>query len=165
MLVDDDEVSIEVSRKILSVFDMKLDVATSGLGAIDMVLNHDYDVVFMDLSMPIMNGVEAMQEIRDLEGTKYAILPIIALDPDAIEGNRSTNLTAGFTDSLVKPIELRRVAAILKDCLPQDKLQERSDDVRLLMEGSRFGKGLMRLSESLDVEGAIQKIGGRQIHE
>ena len=160
LLVDDDEVSIEVSRKVLSAFDMKLDVATSGLGAIDMVLNHDYDVVFMDLSMPIMNGIEAMQEIRDLEGSKYAILPIIALDPDAIEGNRSSNLTAGFTDSIVKPIELRRVAAILKDCLPQDKLQERSDDVRLLMEGSRFGKGLIRLSESLDVEGAIQKIGG-----
>lgn len=160
LLVDDDEVSIEVSKKVLSAFDMKLDVATSGLGAIDMVLNHDYDVVFMDLSMPIMNGIEAMQEIRDLEGSKYAILPIIALDPDAIEGSRSSNLTAGFTDSLVKPIELRRVAAILKDCLPQDKLQERSDDIRLLMEGSRFGKGLKRLSESLDVEGAIQKIGG-----
>ncbi len=160
LLVDDDDVSIEVSRKVLSAFEMKLDVATSGLGAIDMVLNHDYDVVFMDLSMPIMNGIEAMQEIRDLDGSKYAILPIIALDPDAIEGNRSSNLSAGFTDSIVKPIELQRVAAILKDCLPQDKLQERSDDIRLLIEGSRFGQGLMRLSESIDVEGAIQKIGG-----
>lgn len=160
LIVDDDEVSIEVSRKVLSAFDMKLDVATSGLGAIDMVLNHDYDVVFMDLAMPIMNGIEAMKEIRDLDGMKYAILPIIALDPDALESNRSSNLTAGFTDSLIKPIELRRVAAILKDCLPQDKVKERSDDIRLLIEGSRFGKGLIRLSESLDVEGAIQKIGG-----
>lgn len=160
LLVDDDEVSIEVSKKVLSSFDMKLDVATSGLGAIDMVLNEDYDVVFMDLSMPIMNGIDAMKEIRELDGIKYAMLPIIALDPDAIEGNRSNHITAGFTDSMVKPIESRRVAAILKDCLPEDKLQERSDDMKLLIEGSRFREGLVRLQESLEVEEAIQKIGG-----
>lgn len=160
LLVDDDDVSIEVSKKVLTSFDMKLDVATSGLSAIDMVLNHDYDVVFMDLSMPIMNGLDAMKEIRDLDDIKYAILPIIALDPDAIEGNRSNNITAGFTDSMVKPIEPRRVAAILKDCLPEDKLQERSDDMKLLIEGSRFREGLVRLQESLDVEEAIQRIGG-----
>ena len=160
LLVDDDEVSVEVSRKVLTSFDMKLDVATSGLSAIDMVLNHDYDVVFMDLSMPIMNGVDAMREIRDLDDIKYAMLPIIALDPDAIEGNRGNNITAGFTDSIVKPMEPRRVAAILKDCLPEKKLQERSDDVKLLIEGSRFCEGLRRLQESLDVEEAIQRIGG-----
>ncbi|MBO4952468.1 MAG: response regulator [Lachnospiraceae bacterium] len=160
LLVDDDEVSIEVSRKVLTSFDMKLDVATSGFSAIDMVLNHDYDVVFMDLSMPIMSGVDAMREIRELDDIKYAMLPVIALDPDAIEGNRSSNITAGFTDSIVKPIEPRRVAAILKDCLPEEKLQERSDDVKLLIEGSRFRDGLLRLQESLDVEEAIAKIGG-----
>ena len=160
LLVDDDEVSIEVSRKVLTSFDMKLDVATSGLGAIDMVLNHEYDVVFMDLSMPIMNGIDAMKEIRELDDIKYAMLPIIALDPDAIEGNRGSHISAGFTDSMVKPIEPRRVAAILKDCLPENKLQERSDDIRLLIEGSRFREGLIRLQETLDVEEAIQRIGG-----
>ena len=160
LLVDDDEVSIEVSRKVLTSFDMKLDVATSGLSAIDMVLNHEYDVVFMDLSMPIMNGIDAMKEIRELDDIKYAMLPIIALDPDAIEGNRGSHISAGFTDSMVKPIEPRRVAAILKDCLPEDKLQERSDDIRLLIEGSRFREGLIRLQETLDVEEAIQRIGG-----
>ena len=111
LLVDDDEVSIEVSRKVLTSFDMKLDVATSGLSAIDMVLNHEYDVVFMDLSMPIMNGIDAMKEIRELDDIRYAMLPIIALDPDAIEGNRGSHISAGFTDSMVKPIEPRRVAA------------------------------------------------------
>ena len=72
------------------------------------------------------------------------MLPIIALDPDAIEGNRGSHISAGYTDSMVKPIEPRRVAAILKDCLPEDKLQERSDDIRLLIEGSRFREGLLR---------------------
>lgn len=160
LLVDDEEVSIEVGRKVLTSFDMKLDVATSGLSAIDMVLNHEYDVVFMDLSMPIMNGLEAMKEIRELDGIQYAMLPIIALDSDAIEGNRGSHISEGFTDSIVKPIEPRRVAAILKDCLPGDKLLERSDDIKLLIEGSRFREGLLRLQESLDVEEAIQRIGG-----
>ena len=160
LLVDDEEVSIEVSKKVLTAFDMKLDVATSGLSAIDMVLNHDYDVVFMDLSMPIMNGKDAMLEIRELSDLKYTMLPIIALDPDAVEENRAANLAAGFTDSLVKPMEFRRVAAILKDCLPENKLQERTDDIRLLIEGSRFQEALSHLAPTIDAQTAIEKIGG-----
>lgn len=160
LLVDDNEVSVEVSKKILSGFEMKLDVASSGLSAIDMVLNHEYDVVFMDLSMPIMNGTEAMQEIRELAGMEYSVLPIIALDSDAIEGNKADHLAAGFTDSMVKPMEARRVAAILKDCLPGDKLQERSDDIKILIEGSRFREGLTKMMPYMDVEDAIKRMGG-----
>ncbi|MBQ8412037.1 MAG: response regulator, partial [Lachnospiraceae bacterium] len=60
LLVDDEDVSREVSLKTLKQFEMKVDVASSGIRAIDMVMNNDYDVVFMDLSMPIMNGIDAM---------------------------------------------------------------------------------------------------------
>lgn len=160
LLVDDDDVSREVSAKILQQFEMKVDVASSGVGAIDMVMNHEYDVVFMDLSMPIMNGMDAMREIREIEGDTYAYLPIIAMDTNAIEENKERLLGEGFTDSLLKPIEPRRIAAILRDCLPQSKIKEKSSDTEQYIAGSRYGEGLERLKSYIDVGETIEKIGG-----
>ncbi|MBE5945669.1 MAG: response regulator [Lachnospiraceae bacterium] len=160
LLVDDDEVSREVSLKALSQFEMKIDVASSGVSAIDMALNNDYDVVFMDVAMPIMNGMEAMMEIRELADVKYSILPIIAMDTNAIEENKEELLSAGFTDSVLKPMDIKRVAAILKDCLPEDKIKEKANDIEQYIEESRYGEGLNRLREYLDIEVAIGKIGG-----
>lgn len=160
LLVDDDDVSRELSAKTLGQFELKVDVASSGVGAIDMVMNNTYDVVFMDLSMPIMNGMEAMQEIREIEGEPYKLLPIIAMDTNAIEENRDSLLRAGFTDSLIKPIDVRRAAAILRDCLPESKIKEKAGDVEQYIEGSRYGEGLLRLKDYIDVENAIMKIGG-----
>ena len=160
LLVDDEEVSREVSYKVLAQFEMKVDVASSGVNAIDMVMNSDYDVVFMDLSMPIMNGLDAMREIRELEDEKYIMLPIIAMDSDAIEENKSKHIEEGFTDSIVKPMDVRKVAAILKDCLPEDKIKEKSNDISKYVEGSRYSDGLYKLEEHIDVESAIEKIGG-----
>lgn len=160
LLVDDDDVSREVSAKILERFEMKVDVASSGVGAIDMVMNHEYDVVFMDLTMPIMSGLDAMREIREIDGDAYAYLPIIAMDTNAIEENKDKLLGEGFTDSLLKPLEPRRIAAILKDCLPESKIKEKSNDMDKYISGSRYGEGLNKLKPYIDVEGAITKIGG-----
>lgn len=160
LLVDDDEVSREVTAKALAPFEMKIDVASSGVSAIDMVMNNDYDVIFMDLSMPIMNGTDAMKEIREIEDDKYKLLPIISMDTDAIEENKAKLLAEGFTDSMVKPIELRRAAAILKDCLPEDKLKEKTSDIKRYIEESRYSEGLFRLMPMIDVENTIEKIGG-----
>ncbi|MGN0435461.1 MAG: response regulator, partial [Wujia sp.] len=160
LVVDDEDVSREVAVKILERFEMKIDVASSGLGAIDMVLNNDYDVVFLDLSMPVMNGIEVMKEIRELSGDGYEYLPIIAMETNAIEEDKEGLLEEGFTDSLLKPIDARRVAAILKDCLPQDKIRERTNDIEIYIEGSRFGEGLEKIKPYVDVVVAIEKIGG-----
>ena len=160
LLVDDEDVSREVSMKLLKQFEMKVDVASTGLSAIDMVMNNEYDVVFMDLSMPIMNGVDAMKEIRELEGDKYSMLSIVAMDTDAIEENKAQLLSWGFTDSILKPMDLRRVAAILKDCLPESKIKEKTNDIEQYIEGSRYKEGLENISQYVDVEYALEKIGG-----
>ncbi len=160
LVVDDDDVSRHVAVKVLTDFETKVDEASSGVSAIDLVMNNDYDVIFMDLTMPIMNGIETMQEIRELDGTKYAILPIIAMDTDAIEGDSASLLEAGFTDRLIKPMESRRVAAILKDCLSEEKIKERAGIVEQYIDNSRFKDGLCKLKDSLEVEYVLERIGG-----
>lgn len=160
LLVDDDDVSREVSAKTLLTFEMQLDQVSSGVRAIDMVMNHSYDVVFMDLSMPIMNGVDAMREIREIAGDAYSQLPILSMDTNAIEENREELLGAGFTDNLVKPIDVRRVAAILRDCLPESKIKEKINDAAYYIQESRYGEGLEKMKPYIDVEYAISRIGG-----
>ncbi len=160
LLVDDEEVSRQVALKTLGEFDMKIDVATSGVQAIDMIMNKQYNVIFMDLGMPIMNGVEAMKEIRELEGTEYMMLPIIAMDSDAIEEHSQSLIEEGFTESIIKPLELRRVAAILKDCLPEDLIKEKSSETEQHIDNSRYRDGLVKLKDTIEIEYAIEKIGG-----
>ncbi len=160
LLVDDEEVSRQVALKTLGEFDMKIDVATSGVAAIDMIMNKEYNVIFMDLSMPIMNGLETMKEIRELDGSEYMMLPIIAMDTDAIEEHSQSLIEEGFTDSVVKPLELRRVAAILKDCLPEDMIKEKSSETEQHIDNSRFRDGLVKLKDNIEIEYAIEKIGG-----
>lgn len=160
LIVDDDEQNLDITKKLLSKFEMKIDEASSGINAIDMIMNNNYDVVLMDLSMPIMNGTDTMKEIREIEGEGFDILPIISMDTDAIDKNRDKLLEAGFTDTLVKPIDIRRAAAILKDCLPQSKIQEKTSNISEYIQGSRYRDGLLSLEDVVDVENTIEKIGG-----
>ncbi len=160
LVVEADEVSLEVSKKALTSFEMKVDTASTGLAAIDMVLNHDYDVVFIDLSMPVMSGTDTMKEIRDLSDLKYQTLPIIAINSDAIQTDQDSLIEAGFTDSILKPMEVRRLAAILKDCLPETKISEKTGDIADYIENSRYGDGLVKLTQHFSVEDAIRRIGG-----
>ncbi len=160
LVVDDEEVSREVSVKTLESFEMSIDTADSGVSAIDMVMNNDYDVVFMDLAMPIMNGTDTMKEIRSLEGDKYLLLPIISLDYDAVSDNSDILLENGFTGSLLKPMDIRRVAAMLKDCLPEDKLKEKSSNVIQNIKNSKYADELYKLEDEINIRKAIEKIGG-----
>ncbi len=160
LVVDDEEVSREVSVKTLESFEMSIDTADSGVSAIDMVMNNDYDVVFMDLAMPIMNGTDTMKEIRGLEGDKYLLLPIISLDYDAVSDNSDILLENGFTGTLLKPMDVRRVAAMLKDCLPEDKIKEKSSNVIENIKNSKYADELYKLEEEINIRKAIEKIGG-----
>ncbi|MBR4515043.1 MAG: response regulator [Lachnospiraceae bacterium] len=122
LVVDDDDVSLELSVTTLKNFGIEVATAGSGMSAIDFVMNEQFDVCFIDLSMPVMNGVDTMKEIRELSDDSFATLPIVAMDMDAIEADKSSLLGEGFTDSIVKPMEPRRIAAILRDCLPESKI-------------------------------------------
>ena len=122
LVVDDDEVSLELSVSTLKNFGIQVSTAGSGMSAIDCVMNERFDVCFIDLSMPVMNGLDTMKEIRELSDDGYDTLPIVAMDMDAIEADKSSLLGEGFTDSIVKPMEARRIAAILRDCLPEEKI-------------------------------------------
>lgn len=123
LLVDDNEINQEVAKALMEPFEMKIDLASDGRQALDMVQKNHYDLVFMDHFMPVMDGVEAVKRIRSLPGEHYQRLPVIALTADAVQGVQEEFLAAGMNDFASKPIEMQDVSRVLRRWLPKEKLR------------------------------------------
>lgn len=102
MLVDDDLFNREVGADLLRAADLHVDTAVDGFDAASLAHAHRYDLVLMDVQMPVVNGLDATRRIRTLPG--WADIPILALSANAFAQDRQTCLDAGMNDLLVKPI-------------------------------------------------------------
>ena len=103
LLVEDYALNREVALDMLAEARVWIDVAENGAVAIERVCKGDYDMVLMDIQMPVMDGLSATREIRKLPGMER--LPIIAMTAHAMSGDRMTSLAAGMNDHIVKPID------------------------------------------------------------
>ncbi|GHV36947.1 hypothetical protein FACS1894187_12530 [Synergistales bacterium] len=121
LVVDDNSINLKVAVAYLSRHNIKVDTASGGAKAIEMLKTRSYDLVFMDHMMPDMDGVEATRYIRALGG-HFADLPIIALSANAVSGAKALFLDAGMNDFLAKPIDPAALSATLLKWLPSDKV-------------------------------------------
>jgi two-component system sensor histidine kinase/response regulator len=115
LLVEDNEINQQVAGELLERFGFTLDIAGNGLEAINKVAASGnpskYDLVLMDLQMPVMGGYKATEEIRKLDA--YKTLPIIAMTADAMEGVREKCIEMGMMDFLSKPINPARLFEVV----------------------------------------------------
>ena len=123
LIVDDNAVNLKVVTGLMQPYNMQIITAESGPGAIKMLRSRDIDLVFMDHMMAEMDGVEATEIIRNMEGEYYKKLPIIALTANAVNGAREMYINAGLNDFLAKPIELSALDRILRNYLPKEYMQ------------------------------------------
>lgn len=121
LLVDDNEINQEVAKALMEPYEMQIDLASNGQEALDLVAKEQYDLVFMDHFMPVMDGVEAVKRIRASGEERLEKLPVIALTADAVQGVQEEFLAAGMNDFASKPIEMDDVARVLRRWLPEDK--------------------------------------------
>ena len=91
----------------------QVDIANNGLEAVSMVQNRRYDVIFMDIHMPQMDGIEATHKIRRLQQAQGRRTPIIALTANAMSGDRARFLAEGMDGYLSKPFNKAALAEIL----------------------------------------------------
>lgn len=160
LLVDDDELSRNVSMSVIEEMEIKCDTAASGINAVDMIINNNYDIVFMDVAMPVMNGIDALNEIRDLDGDEYKEIPVVAMTEDATGKNRNEVIEEGFNEVIVKPFDITVLAGILLKTMPHEKVKYKTNDVSQYMAESRYSAGLKKLEDFFDVVGTLEKIGG-----
>lgn len=118
LIVDDDIRNVYSLKQILQDRNMDLYMASTGKEALEkLVENPDIDIVLMDIMMPIMNGYEAMEEIRRTKDRKQ--LPILALTAKAMPGDRDKCLSSGANDYIPKPIDPDRLLSLLRVWLSQ----------------------------------------------
>jgi CheY-like chemotaxis protein len=113
LIVEDNVINQKVAVRILNQFGYKPDMANNGKEGVDAVLKQDYQLILMDIQMPIMDGIEATREIKRIippEQQPY----IVALTANALEGDRERFLAAGMDDYLSKPLKLDSLKQIFK---------------------------------------------------
>jgi hypothetical protein len=106
LLTDDNAINRQVVRLFLAPLGCEIVEARNGQEALDKLANEAFDLVLLDVHMPVMDGKEAIQRIRASE-TSWRAVPVIALTADAMAGDRERLLALGMTDYLPKPLDQR----------------------------------------------------------
>ncbi|MDR2733453.1 MAG: response regulator [Spirochaetota bacterium] len=157
LVVDDMLTNLKVTEGLLTPYEARVDTCLSGLDSIELVKNHDYDVVFMDHMMPGMDGIEAVHAIRDLGG-RHVSLPVIALTANAVSGTREMYIASRFNDFLAKPMDIARLDEVLIQWIPEEKRIKRTlqtDSPRVEVKAPVYPS-----LKGVDVERGIIMTGG-----
>lgn len=110
LIVDDNKINIKIAEKLLSHYDfLEIDSALSGKSAIEKVKTTNYDLIFMDIMMPEMDGVETLHHLKDMG----FINPIVTLTADAVDGSRDKYLSEGFDEYVSKPVSMNDMDKII----------------------------------------------------
>ena len=109
LLVEDNELNMEVAKELLKITKVDVDTAENGKVAYEKIKNtspNHYDLVFMDIQMPVMNGYEATKKIRKLDRDDVKSLPIIAMTANAFLEDIRAAKDAGMNEHIAKPLSI-----------------------------------------------------------
>ena len=113
LLVEDNELNREVATEIIALTNAKIEVAENGKAALNMIVERPayyYDLIFMDIQMPVMDGYEATRAIRQLTDDYTKEIPIIAMSANAFAEDVIAARQAGMNDHIAKPLDLKKLA-------------------------------------------------------
>jgi len=111
LLVEDNRINQVIASKMLTEFGMKITLAQNGLEAVELAKKTVFDIILMDIQMPVMNGYEATHSIRELP--QYKTIPIIAITANAMSDDKKTSLQAGMNGHITKPINSDKLLVTL----------------------------------------------------
>ena len=112
LLVEDNELNREIALTILEDYGFTVECAENGKEALDKVIENEdsyYDLILMDIQMPVMNGYEAASAIRNLDNPMKADIPIVAMTANAFDEDKQNAYKAGMNGHIAKPIEVPKL--------------------------------------------------------
>ncbi|WP_028534642.1 response regulator [Paludibacterium yongneupense] len=161
LLVEDNSINREFATELLHSEGIVVDQAVNGREAVERVQEKDYDIVLMDIQMPVMDGLEAARQIRALAAApgaeRFASLPIIAMTALAMEQDAEKSRLAGMNDHVTKPVLPDYLMEVLAKWQPA---RRPAPPLPAPAAASRLPPELARLL-SLDAAAGVRRIGGR----
>ena len=124
LLAEDNELNREIACMLLSKYGFVIDTAENGQEAVDLVAASApgyYDLVLMDIQMPVMDGHEATRKIRSLENKVLAKVPVVAMTANAFDEDRKAAKECGMNGFISKPINMQELVQALRMCLQDHK--------------------------------------------
>ncbi len=162
LLVEDNQINQLVAQEILERAGLRVEIANNGQEALDWLDRETFDVVLMDVQMPVMDGYTAAREIR--RQRRFDDLPVIAITAGAMSGDREKALAAGMNDFVTKPIEIKELVKTLTRHLedrsagPESGTQSSSS-----YQGCATNDDLERLeAPGLDLRDGLERVGGNR---
>ena len=126
LIAEDDKFNQELIKAILKEWGIYYDIASDGEEAVRKVKDNNYDLIFLDINMPKMSGIEALKEIK-----KITSIPVVALTANAFKDDVKRYFKAGFDDYLSKPIKLEELRKIFDKYIKNDFLSSLSKALNL----------------------------------
>ena len=117
LLVEDIDLNIEIATEILNMAGIDVEQAKNGQLAVNKVLEHEagyFDLILMDIQMPVMNGYEAAAQIRSSGREDLKKIPIIAMTADAFADDIRKSREVGMNDHIAKPIDVQKMMQVMQ---------------------------------------------------
>ena len=164
LVVDDTKTNLTVIEGLLKKTMIRIDTATSGFEAIEMVKQKKYDIIFLDHRMPEMDGVQTFHAMKEMDNNASIDTPVIALTANAISGSREMYYQEGFDNYMSKPVDPGKLEEMILMYLPE-KLVERPGDEGFVSNADAVNEAekeamqdLLKL-QGIDLEMAIERCG------
>ena len=159
LIVEDIELNQEVAMGLLEDGGFDVHIANDGKEAVEMVAKNNYDIVLMDMQMPVMDGVTATIEIR--KDARFKDLPIVAMTANAMQQDREACAAAGMNDHVAKPIDPDELfRALLKWIKPKHTVT--SSATRSAKKSAAKQDNDLPIIEGLDVELGLKRVIGKK---
>lgn len=160
LLVEDNIINQKLTNTMLSKAGLSCDIASNGEEAIDAINTNDYDIVFMDCQMPVLDGYEATMQIR--KNPKYKDLVIIALTANAMTSDFKKCTDAGMTDYLSKPLKYEKLIDKIKQYAPipiQENKREipKQTNVKVQIDEAKLNEVIGRVKAEFGFDDDIVK--------
>lgn len=160
LLVEDNEFNQEVAIGLLEDAELIVDVANNGQEALEMISRKSYDIVLMDIQMPIMDGLTATREIRRNEAFKN--LPILAMTANTMQQDKDKSLAAGMNDHLAKPIDPDELFSALLKWIRSDSnpLEIAESSKKIQIPEVQYDAGIPMI-DGLDYKQGLKRVLGK----
>ena len=154
LLVEDNDVNQQIMSRILSRQNHQVTLASNGQMALDAALQQPFDLILMDIEMPVMNGVKATYAIRQLPA--YQNTPIIALTAHDDPNEVAQYFYGGMNDHLQKPIDVHQLTGVIARYFP-DRIETSSQ-----AQTTRNIDVLPETGKLMDFEALVETVGGKE---